>query len=811
MKKSFTAKLYILTKQLVLQAVFLAAFCAMALARNYPGQVLDREITLRLSNVLLETALREIESAAKVKFAYSLDQLNVKDPVSIDANKRALRDVLNDLLTPLHISYKVHEKESSITLRKQNENRNRDQSQSEQANNAPALPWVIKGSVTDAADNQPLAGVNIIAKGTTTGTTTDADGKYSIKANENDVLVFSFIGYASYEMQISRDSVVNVELQQDVRRLTEVVINAGYWLVKEKEQTGSIAKVSAEEFGKQPVNNPLQALQGKMPGVYIQQLSGIPGGSFNIQIRGQNSLRNNSSNNGNRPLYIIDGVPFTADPLGTPNSAAIIDGGNPLNNINPSDIESVEILKDADATAIYGSRGANGVVLITTKKGKTGKAQFSLNVYQGAGNVARKMNLLNTQQYLEMRNEAFANDNVAPGTYRPDYDILRWDPKRYTDWQKILAGGTANITNAQLSVSGGSANTQFYIGGGYLRESAVFPGDFADQKASLNFKINHVSADSRLKIDFSAYYLVDNNKLPRIDLTPKSLTLSPNAPGLYNPDGTLNWENSTWSNPLAFLRQEFSARTTNLVNNTIVSYRIIDGLTARVNLGYTEIQFNEFTSQPKSSFDPSRTIASSSTFAEKSTNTWISEPQLEYKTKTGLGALTALVGGTFQASNSEGQAISATGFTSDALLHNIQAASSLAVTSSSVVQYRYSAVFGRLNYNWNGKYILNLTGRRDGSSRFGPGRQFANFGAAGAAWIFSQEEFMRLPFLSFGKLRMSYGTTGSDQIGNYGYLDLWGTTSYSYGGTTGLYPQNLANPDYGWEINKKLEAGLELG
>jgi TonB-dependent starch-binding outer membrane protein SusC len=779
------------------------------------AQLLDKPITISVSNASLEKALHELETVAKVKFVFSADLLDLKEVVSIDAKSLPLRKVLDELLTPRQISFIVHETSSAITLKKQSDKRNDERSFLQSGTNGhgkdSVSPLPVTGKVIDTSNQQPMAGVNVLLKGTTNGTTTDSEGKFTVQAKEGDVLVFSFIGYVSQEVRVDNQTVMEISLVEDIKSLGEVVVNAGYYEIKEKEQTGNIAKLTSQEIEKQPVNNPLQALQGKMAGVYIQQQSGVPGGSFNIQIRGQNSLRNTFANNGNRPLYIVDGVPFTSTPLGTSNSGAIIDGGNPLNNINPSDIESIEILKDADATAIYGSRGANGVVLITTKKGKEGKTQFNVNVYHGIGKVASKMDLLNTQQYLEMRKEAFVNDKVAPGTYFPDHDLLSWEQNRNTDWQKVLLGGTSTITNARLSVSGGNANTQFLVVAGYFRESSVFPGDFADKKLSTHFNISHSSSNNKLKLDFSGYYLIDDNNLLRVDLTSRALTLAPNAPEPYNADGTLNWASSTWANPMAALKQEFNARTTTLVNNTILSYKIAKGLQAKVNLGYTEIRFNEFTSQPRASYDPSRATASSSTFADKKTNTWISEPQLEYKVDIGQGTFTALVGSTFQGSNTEEESFQATGFNSDALLRNIQAASSVTVLSTDAIQYRYSALFGRVNYNWSGKYILNLTGRRDGSSRFGPGKQFANFGAIGAAWIFTQEKFMQIPYLSFGKLRMSYGTTGNDQIGDYGYLDLWNTTSYSYDGRQGLYPRNLANSNYAWEVNKKLEVGLEFG
>src|SRR5258706_7341696 len=250
-----------------------------------------------------------------------------------------------------------------------------------------------------------MAGVNIVVKGTTNGTTTDSEGKLGINADEGNIGVFSFIGYVSMEVRVAGQSVLDVALQKDVKSLNEVVVNAGYYTTTKETQTGNIVKIEAKDIEKQPVSNPLAALQGRVAGLEVIQQNGVPGGNFQVRIRGTNSIAS-----GNDPLYIIDGVPYTSTSmsfletsgniLGSPSPIASR-GSSPLNSLNPSDIESIEVLKDADATAIYGSRGANGVILITTKKGKTGKTKVDFNFYTGASNVANKMNLLGTQQYLE--------------------------------------------------------------------------------------------------------------------------------------------------------------------------------------------------------------------------------------------------------------------------------------------------------------------------------------------------------------------------------------------------------------------------
>ncbi len=364
-------------------------------------------------------------------------------------------------------------------------------------------------------------------------------------------------------------------------------------------------------------------------------------------------------------------------------------------------------------------------------------------------------------------------------------------------------------------MSGGNSSIRFASGFGYYKESTVFPGNFADQKYSTRFSLDYTSPNNKFRSSFSGSYLIDDNNLFYADLTSNALTLPPNAPTVFDSLGRLNWENGTWNNPYAILQQKFNSQTNTFMANEVLSYEILNGLLMKINLGFNKINLRETTIYPSTSLKPNTGSANtgSSTLAYNLVQTWIAEPQLSYSTDLGPGKLSSIVGLTFQQNQSENEAFSATGFTSDELLKNIKAGPSITVSAANKTLYRYNAIFGRLNYNIKGKYLLNLTGRRDGSSRFGPGRQFANFGAIGAAWIFSAENAVqdKIPLLSFGKIRGSIGTTGSDQIGDYGFYDLWNPTFYPYGGTPALSPNNLFNPDYAWEINKKIEFGIELG
>jgi TonB-linked SusC/RagA family outer membrane protein len=671
-------------------------------------------------------------------------------------------------------------------------------------------PTKITGIVSDA--NGVLPGVTITVNGTTQSTISDNNGKFALTTNLDATLTFTYIGYAAVSVAVDSRSVINITMTEDATTLKEVTVNAGYYTVKNKERTGSIAKITSKDIEKQPVTNVLAAMQGRMAGVDIVQDSGSPGCAFTIKIRGQNSLRAD----GNQPLYIIDGVPYSSETIGAISTSGTAPSlTSPLNSINPSDIESIEVLKDADATAIYGSRGANGVVLITTKKGKVGETSYTVNVSTSYGSVTRTPKLMDTQQYLAMREQAFANDGVIEyPSYA--YDVNgTWDKNRYTDWQKKLIGGTSVIRNAQASVSGGSTRTQYLLSGNYRTETTVFPGDFIYKKGSAHFTMNHTAEDERFKLNFSANYTVQKNNQPAVDLTAVSRTLAPNAPELYDAAGNLNWENSTWDNPLAGLQQQFDSHITDLTANTLLSYQITPNLIFKSSLGYSDLHNNESNTQPNTMYNPAYGLGSE--FSGLSTNmtsrnSWIVEPQLHWNTTVGKGKLEVLAGSTMQQQKTERLFQNGYGFASNSLIHDLASATIKTVDLSDVTIYKYQALFARINYNYNDRYIINITSRRDGSSRFGAGKQFAVFGAVGVAWLFSNEKFLNdNSILSFGKLRASIGTTGNDQIGDYQFLDTYISSGVAYQGTIGLQPIRLFNPEFGWETNKKFEVALETG
>lgn len=667
--------------------------------------------------------------------------------------------------------------------------------------------YSLQGSVSDVSG--PLAGVNILIKGKSQGTLSDLNGNYKLRVSPTDTLVFSYVGFKTLSIAVHGLKKLDVILQSEATQLQEVEVNAGYYTVKDKERTGSISKINAKEIEQQPIVSPLQALEGRMPGVEVEQGTGITGLAPTIRIRGTNSLRND----GNYPLFIIDGVPVNSTPLKSSGSLTVFAGIDPLSTLNLSNIESMEVLKDADATAIYGSRGANGVVLITTKKGNFSqdKTALDISLYSGISEASNKAELLNTTQYLSIRRKAIANDGLLPtDVYAPDLTL--WDQNRYTDWQEVLFGKTAITTDINMAVSGGNSFTFYRIGGSYFTQGSIFPGEFDYRKSTVNMSLGHKSQNSKFELNLSANFGADNNRIFNgSNFMNYALTIPPNAPPIYKEDGSLNWDNWVVDNPLAVLKQPQNIKTDNLVVNMNLSYMLLNGFHIKMNLGYSKMDSEDVIKYYKERYNPNRwnRVNLGANQGTSTRRTWIIEPQMTYSTSLDGINIDALAGTTFQQDENSYYNISSSGYVNKSLIGNLSAADKVRIVSDVNTDYRYAALFGRLGINLHKKYFVNLTGRRDGSSRFGPDRRFSNFWALGGAWMFSEEKFIRknLSFLSFGKLRASYGTTGNDQIPDYGFLDTYETTD----GVGGLYPTQLFNADYSWELNKKLETALQLG
>lgn len=683
--------------------------------------------------------------------------------------------------------------------------------------NIQAQKRAISGTVTSS--DKPLSGVIISQEGSDQVTLTGNNGTYQLEVStENPILLFRHPDYAEVKITANNHPVVNVSLEQKVKGIEEVILNAGYYKVRDRERTGSIAKVSAKDIENQPVTNVLASAQGRMAGVSITQNSGTPGAGFDIQIRGRNSLRtrSNSDTDGNQPLYIVDGVPIGGS-VTSRYGAGILPNAdiNPLNAISPNDIESFEILKDADATAIYGFRGANGVVLITTKRGKKGNVKLSLNSSYALSQTLSNLKMMNTEQYIAMRKQAFANDNIS--VYPANaYDVNGvWDSNRYTDWRKELIGNSATLSNTQLSLSGGSETTSFLVSLGHMEQTTVFGQDFRYRTNTVSGNISHRSQDRKFSFNSSSLFSSLDNNLINSDITRNAYSLSPNAPALYDADGNLNWENNTFTNPVAAYENSYSNDNLQFMNNMSAEYEAFENFRIKVNGGFNYNTLEEWSLRPSTAFNPSTGATSLNSQSSKSNMNRFSmviEPQISWLFKEGKHQLDILVGGTYQRDTNGSGAIQGIGYESNAFIQNIGAAQTKVILDHITTEYRYAAFFGRVNYQFDKKYIVNITGRRDGSSRFGSNNKFANFGAVGAAWLFSEENFLKdSPWLSFGKLRGSFGSSGSDNIGDYQYLNTFATSTLIYNGTSGLSPTKLFNPDFSWERTVKMEAALELG
>jgi TonB-linked SusC/RagA family outer membrane protein len=794
-------------------ALLLAGFLHVSAAGYTQGK-----ITLSLKKASLQKVFAAIGAQSGYTIWYDVALLKNTTRVDIDVKDATLVQALAIVCKDEPLEFSITEKMIVIKAKTNKPGSN------------PPEKVEIKGRVVNEK-GEGVDGATIKEKDGKVLAISDRNGNFEIKGTRSDlVLEVSYIGYSEKELKTEAGEFIKVVLAISTSKLDEVQVIA-YGQTIQRYNVGSVTRVSAKEIEDQPVSNPLAALEGRVPSMVVTQGNGQPGSSFTIQIRGKSSMFDASS-----PLFIIDGVPFASQNQNinllksaltpfqgsslTSNSSLAFDpdyagsGLSPFNSVNPADIESITILKDADATAIYGSRGANGVILITTKRGKSGKTKFSMNIYSGESHVTKIMPMMNTPEYLTMRHEAFNNDGVSPDQNNAP-DLLLFDTTRYTDFKKQFFGSTAPMTDANFSLSGGSQYTQFSIGAGYHHEANIFPGDFADDRGSVNLNLHH--SYQHLTLDFSANYSYNQNNTIAGPNILSAFTLPPDYPAFLDSTGKLNWgyKGYTLTNPLSYLLQKYIAKTESLISHFQIGYELLPGLVIRSSFGYSNLTNNETSINPLAAQNPSFNPSSSSNFGSNILKTWIVEPQVEFNRAVGFGKMDFLIGGTVQQNTQSNTTMTGTLYSSDALLNSISSAGNI-TANNSYYQYKYIGFFARLNYIFKDKYILNLVGRRDGSSRFGPGKQFGNFGSIGGGWIFSKESPVKRYFrvLSFGKLKASYGITGNDQIGDYRYLSTWstnGTNGFTYQGSGGLLAQNLSNPDFGWELNKKLETGIELG
>jgi TonB-linked SusC/RagA family outer membrane protein len=793
---------------------------------NVNAKGFAQKITLSEKDVPLKNVFSDLRKICHYDFIYTDEQIHNERVVSLDVRMAELKDVLDQLLKDLPLTYTIDDHTVVI--------RDKPTIAAPAALRGNVALITVAGAVQDA-HGSPLSGASVATLHSKMGATTDVHGFFQLKnVPGTDTLIVSFIGYKTKKVAIGvfdgKIAFPIIVLEEATEGLDQVVVQ-GYGRTTQRLTTSDIGKVTAAEIAKQPVNDPLLAIEGKVAGVVVTPVSGFEGGPVKIEIRGRASLNSAFSVD---PLYVIDGVPLsssgaTAQPTpgaGAPGAYSTgLDqtglsysvGQSPMYNINPADIESIEILKDADATAIYGSRGANGVILITTKRGKVGTDALDLNVSQGINFNTRAWPLLNTKDYLAMRREQLRNDGqLLSAATAPDLVLL--DTSRYTDWQKYSYGGIGQATNVQGSISGGNDQTVYRLGIGYNRNTDITRITGADQRATVALSLVHTSVNKKLTESFSANYAYSIANQLNINGT---FNLPPDAAPVFDAQGHLNYEK--WNlvgigSPFASLLQPYNSRDNGLTANLNLGYNILKGFKAGVSLGYNNAQNYQTRFTPIASQNPyvdsSQKPVGSNAFGTSRNNNWIIEPQLSYSVSFGNSKIDMLAGGTVQANVTDGMTVTGTGYTSDIDLKSISLAPKFLATDN-YSQYKYSGVYARLTYNYDNRYILNFNGRRDGSSRFGVDNRFGNFGSVGAAWIMSDEKWLRkvLPeAISFVKLRGSYGTTGSDGVGEYQYLSQWGnrTSLSTYNGVTALIPLLEPNPDFHWQVNKKLEGALQL-
>jgi TonB-dependent starch-binding outer membrane protein SusC len=819
--KSSRSLIFQMLRVMRLTAMFLI-ICSFVVSARSTSQT----ITYSGKKVSLQSVFKVVEKQTGYSVFYDKSLLKNAKPVSVEAKNLTIENFLEEIFRNQALVFEIENKTVVVSEKPFLTQGLNFGLKGNRFSNIITPPITVSGRVVDEK-GEPIVGATVTVKGSKKATSTDVDGSFSINAIIGDVLIISNIGFNQREIKVAVNDVGEINLIIANAELNEVVVNKGYYQTKRELETGNVARVSAKEISQQPVSNPLAALQGRVPGLEIAQNSGVPGASFAVQIRGRSSVDVNNVTND--PLYIIDGVQYPSQlPNSSSNSSgggslnSNLRGGNPLNFLNVADIESIDVLKDADATAIYGSRGASGVILITTKKAKSGESKVDLNFYSGFGKPTNVMKLLSTEQYLEMRREAFKNDGVTIPT-TPDIDVpdlTIWNQNKFTNWQKLLFNNTARYNDFQGSISGGTSKSGYKFGVGYHNESTPFVSSGEDRKISANLNMTTKAFNDRLTATVTTTYTNDKNNISPVEFI-SLYTLPPNAPDLYNSDGSYNWAPITpgtiasFQNPLAEATRTYLGKNGALISSMTLTYEIIPNLIVRTAVGYNNFRTDEVTTTPTTTHDPSRlaTFISSASYLNSSNSSWLAEPQINYNRSFGLLRLSGLIGSTFQENRSDFASGTGQGYSDDNFLSNPQAARSYSNGGFFTKQYKYNALYGRFNINYNDKYLLNLTGRRDGTTRFGPANQWANFAAAGLAWVFSKEAFTRnaIPSLSFGKLRMSYGSTGNDQLPDYLYLNLYSNDFGSYNGLKGVAPGRLFNPYLQWEITKKLEAGTELG
>lgn len=797
MKISSTHKrlLYRIVQLSLLQITMALLFSGITLATPVKGQgMLDRKVSVQATAQSLDRVLATLEKSARVKFSYNSRTVDLSQPVTVKASNEPLADVLNRILTPLKINFLLVS--NRIVLRNEIAQSMKITTKIPALSIPVSIPldFSVNGKVTDES-GEGLPGVSVVVKGTQRGTTTNQEGTYSVVVPDGAAtLVFSFVGYVSQEVPVNKRSQIDIRLSTDTKALNEIIV-VGYGTQKKRDLTGAISSISSRDIAETPSSNFLQNAQGRLAGVDIVRTNGNPGSAPTIRIRGNRSI--NASNN---PLYVIDGIPTDVS----------------INDFNPNDIESMEVLKDASAVAIYGSRGANGVILITTKKGKEGKAVISYDGYYGIKKAKKNLNLMNGEQFAQYSRVARgidANDASKDNTFFSTLESDNLKNGVETDWlDLILSDGQQQ--QHQVSASGGNQNTTYYLSGAFYDEQGIMQ---ASDYQRYSFRANiETKLTERLRVGLSSTVSSDlQNVMANAPYT-NALQFSPLVQP-YDADGKFiaypNPREGLLTSPLLqYQSGQYTdeRRKYRVFANIFAEYTFTEGLTYRLNYG------PDFSTSRQGQYEG--TLAGSANTAQVTNQqnfAYTLENILSYNRKfkdhsLNVVGLFSTQTNRFESSGSAARNIPV----ESSLFYNLGSAETVTGINSSLTKWGLLSYMGRINYSFKDRYLLTLTGRADGSSRLSQKNRWAFFPSVSAGWVISDEAFMsRVKAVSFLKLRAGYGAVGNTSIAPYQTLGGLERSVYAFGTDPAYgYALNvIPNPDLRWEISSTLNLGMDFG
>lgn len=785
-----------------LSILFLFLSVGMALAENTYAQ--STEISVKLKNETIAKVLEAIEGQSEFTFVYDSRIINTNKKVSVEITRRNIFDVLNQLFAQTDITYTIVDKKIILN--------NKEKS----ASTGPQQSKKITGRIVDEK-GEAVIGANILVEGTTNGAVTDIDGHFTIQAPADAILKISYIGYLEQRIKVGNNSVIPITLKEDTQKLDEVIV-VGYGTMKKSDITGSVASVKVDELKEGVSTSVDQMLLGKSAGVNVVQSSGEPGGGFSVNIRGASSI-----NGGVSPLYVIDGVPIdNSRPVSQGSIVGFSDNRsprNPMSSINPSDIESIEILKDASATAIYGSRGANGVILITTKSGKAEKMKVSYSGSIGIQSPSHRLDLLNAADYKRVLNEII--DATGNNESNKIGDIANGGAG--TDWQDEVTRQNAITHEHQLSFSGGNSKTFYYTSFNYVNQEGIVKNtSFERLGARLNLK-SDINEKLKVGINVTGSYMKDH-------FVANGFGVNDNAGVMYaayNYDPTVPVKNEEGDfalspdlqidNPVALAEGMTSySDTYRVLASAFGEYHITNDLFLRLNLG------TDFMNESRKNFVSSLTKQGrfyggigSNQNSEKSN--YIVEGTANYSKTIKKHSFGVLAGISYQRYVTGYLNNRAADFPNESLgAENLNLGNQETFRmQNSVTGNRLASYIGRINYSFDDRYLATVTFRSDGSSRFGKNNKFGYFPSAALAWRISNESFLKeVSQITSLKLRLGWGRTGNQEIGDYPALTTYqsaGSAIWDGKQVVGTGPAKMPNPDLKWETTDQINIGLDFG